>query len=396
MPYIKVNPQKLSQSAQSLQQIRNEIAKSEEQFQYVSSRLDWKVSCEQDIDWILRQIDNELREEGRILADMVTFLQNAAEMYEQLEHEAYQENDISQMFEPMEIEPAPLLKCYNKLLKMCKDDVKCVSKITDNKTLGFAGDILDYFNNLFSFYNPDEDGAFGLVQFCKLAKSSSGVWKGLYSVLKEGMRDDVMKKLFEAKFGDVASGVGVAGSFAGLIGAIIQAASTGKWDDYSGIGKAGVDVGKTIYLIGEKSKVVKYSAHAYTSIIKSAMDFGGKTIEDIKKYGEDGNLTPGEIGRTGVDASIKGLNSLVSGFTFGAISLENMSTTPEELSKKLTEDAEGLGEEAGALIRNDPARKKAYDEASNIKRTQMLISAIGETSGKRIDGWVKNLVRKGK
>lgn len=394
MPYIKVNPQRLNDSAQSLQQIKSEIKKTEEHFRYVSSRLDWKVGCEQDIDWILRQIDNELREESRVLTEMVVFLENASEMYEQLEREEYQKKDGQQMIRAIEVKKIPLVKCYNKLLKLCKEDVKCVSKITDNKTLGFTGDILDYLNNLFSFYDPDEAGAFGWVKLCKLVKSSSGIWNGFYSLLKAGMKDDIMKKLFEIKFGDIATGVGVTGSFAGLIGAIIQAVSTGKWDDYSGIGKAATDVGKTIYLIGEESRVVKYSAYIYTSILKSMMDFGGKTIEDLKKYSEDGKLEPGEIGRTGVDASVKGLNSLFSEISFGVISLENMNTTPEELSKKLTEGAAGLGTEAGVLILNDPVRKKAYDEADNIKRTQMLITAIGEISGKRIDGWVKGIVRK--
>ena len=53
-----------------------------------------------------------------------------------------------------------------------------------------------------------------------------------------------------------------------------------------------------------------------------------------------------------------------------------------------------MGADAGALIRNNPARKKVYDEASNFKRTSMLIGAIGETAGNRIDGWVKGIVRK--
>ena len=98
------------------------------------------------------------------------------------------------------------------------------------------------------------------------------------------MDDQVIKELFKLKYGDIATGVGVAGSFAGLIGSILQAYQTGDWDDFSGIGKSATDLGKTIYLIGKDSKVVKYSAHAYSSILKSALDFSGKTIEDIKKY----------------------------------------------------------------------------------------------------------------
>ena len=322
---------------------------------------------------------------------------NEAQMYAKIK-QIYRKMNLYMPRVPGVIVVEPIivkvLAFQNKIIKICKDDVKCISKILDDKTLGFTGNILDYVNNLISFYNPNKEGAFGFAQLCKLAKSSAGVWKGLYDLLKDGMDDQVIKELFKLKYGDIATGVGVAGSFAGLIGSILQAYQTGDWDDFSGIGKSATDLGKTIYLIGKDSKVVKYSAHAYSSILKSALDFSGKTIEDIKKYSEDGKLTVGEIANTGVDASIKGLNSLVSELTFGAISLENTNISPEELSTKLLASAEGMGADAGALIRNNPARKKVYDEASNFKRTSMLIGAIGETAGNRIDGWVKGIVRK--
>lgn len=394
MPYIKVNPEKLNSSAQSLKRIEGEINKNEEEFRYVSRQLDWKVSCEKDIDWILRKIDNELCEQSKVFGEMALFLENTSEMYKQLEYFNNKKNDRVPGVIVVEPIIVKVLAFQNKIIKICKDDVKCISKILDDKTLGFTGNILDYVNNLISFYNPNKEGAFGFAQLCKLAKSSAGVWKGLYDLLKDGMDDQVIKELFKLKYGDIATGVGVAGSFAGLIGSILQAYQTGDWDDFSGIGKSATDLGKTIYLIGKDSKVVKYSAYAYSSILKSALDFSGKTIEDIKKYSEDGKLTVGEIANTGVDASIKGLNSLVSELTFGAISLENTNISPEELSTKLLASAEGMGADAGALIRNNPARKKVYDEASNFKRTSMLIGAIGETAGNRIDGWVKGIVRK--
>ena len=304
MPYIKVNPEKLNSSAQSLKRIEGEINKTEEEFRYVSRQLDWKVSCEKDIDWILRKIDNELCEQSKVFGEMALFLENTSEMYKQLEYFNNKKNDRVPGVIVVEPIIVKVLAFQNKIIKICKDDVKCISKILDDKTLGFTGNILDYVNNLISFYNPNKEGAFGFAQLCKLAKSSAGVWKGLYDLLKDGMDDQVIKELFKLKYGDIATGVGVAGSFAGLIGSILQAYQTGDWDDFSGIGKSATDLGKTIYLIGKDSKVVKYSAHAYSSILKSALDFSGKTIEDIKKYSEDGKLTVGEIANTGVDAYI--------------------------------------------------------------------------------------------
>ena len=73
MPYIKVNPEKLNSSAQSLKRIEGEINKTEEEFRYVSRQLDWKVSCEKDIDWILRKIDNELCEQSKVFGEMAYF-----------------------------------------------------------------------------------------------------------------------------------------------------------------------------------------------------------------------------------------------------------------------------------------------------------------------------------
>ena len=93
MPYIKVNPEKLNSSAQSLKRIEGEINKTEEEFRYVSRQLDWKVSCEKDIDWILRKIDNELCEQSKVFGEMALFLENTSEMYKQLEYFNNKKND---------------------------------------------------------------------------------------------------------------------------------------------------------------------------------------------------------------------------------------------------------------------------------------------------------------
>ena len=100
------------------------------------------------------------------------------------------------------------------------------------------------------------------------------------------------------------------------------------------IGKETVGFGKTLYLIG-KDPVFKYPAHVYTSILQSAMDVAGQTYDSIHKYKEDGHWSLEDTAYTGIEASVKGLDTLLSKISFGVFSLKTAGTSAGDTAKWL-------------------------------------------------------------
>lgn len=388
MPYIRVRPQNLRRSSERIRKVERDIEKIEESFHSVAGRLDWDVKREEDIDWMLRCVDNELRQEERALIGMVNFLDNAAEKYEELEQEHPKEQvpfyPIKLILRPiLGVHPTPLERLHSELLERMKNIVNGIGKVSDNETIGFSADILDYVNNVLKFFGGDKTEAFGIVQWCKLTDSSAALWKGLYEVLHMGFSDEKIQKLFETKFGPVAAGVGIGGAFAGMIGSILQATKNKEWKDIAGIGSSATDLGKNIYFVADPS-AAKYPVHAYTSILKSGMDFTGQLADSVAEYSKDGKWSMGDTGATGIEASVQGLNTLVSEFTFGIISLEAINSSPEEISKALESGAEEWADQASDYILQNPELNKEYKESGPVNRARILLWAIGKTGIMRL------------
>lgn len=379
MPYIRVNPSKIRNTADTLRVIERNIGKIEDSFCTAASALDWDVKREQDIDRLLRSISNEIAEEERMLRAMESFLDSTAVKYEELEHQSMGGAKVKKSSVWIVTVKSPK-DFYSDLLEKVKNGVKLVSKLDDDDgdTEGFTADILAYAKDFVKmFVGGDDEESIG-VRWWNLADSSCSVWKGFYEMLRDGMDDEKLKKAFEGKYGNAASAVGVAGSLSGFVGSYIQFWKTGEMDDYSDMLKSTVGVGKEMYSVIEKPDS-GYGAHIYTSIIKSGIDFSVQIGESTRKYNEDGNLSWTEIGAIGVEASITGINTLISELTYKVVSLENIDSSPEKISDTVLSGAENWGEKAGEMIRDDPELKKEYDEGSSFKKTRMLLWAIGKT-----------------
>lgn len=378
MPYIRVDVQKMQNTSDTLLDISKKVDEIENLFSAVSRRLDWDVRNEQDIEHRLESISRELVEEERMLRRMIGCLNNAIDKYTDLDRKSKNSENQTNKNKNAIILANNVAVFQCDLLKRIKNLFKGYGKLKHDDTSEFTADILEYVHDFIQLYSGGNGKEPGIVRWLNLADSSCGLWKGFYEILKDGFKEETIKRLFENKLGDIADVIGMTGAFAGFLGSYIQFSKTGTMEDFQDMAKSIVGVGKEIYL-AEVHPDSSYSAHTYTSIIKSGIDFTVQVGESVKKYSQDGEWSMRDTGATGVEASIAGLNTLISGYTFGIVSLETIGTSPEEVSKVALTGADNWGKKAGEMIRNDPELKKEYDEASSLKKTRMLLWAIGKT-----------------
>lgn len=381
MPYIRVRPEGLQRMSEMLDRVEKDIEQREEAFSGISGNLDWRVKREEDIDWQLRQICMELQEEKQRIAEIAEYLRHASVTYEELEKKQQDEDEKSLSYGTVYEQNGQkkpfgevYVEVYNWILEVFKNSMKAVSEMNEDKEMGLAGDLVSYYKSLLDFLKGDsEHTPFGLGMWCKLSKASASVWKGAYTVFKESFSDEAMQNLFEKKFGGWSNGVGVAGGLMGILGAVTEYSGNGS--SVANIGKETADLGKTLYLIG-KDSVFKYPAHVYTSILQSAIDVAGQTYDSIHKYKEDGHLSLEDIAYTGIEASVKGLDTLLSKFSHGIFSTKTAGTNAEDTAKWLEEGANKIGESIGKRIASDPELKQAFQNGNIAQRLLIIAGNI--------------------
>lgn len=381
MPYIRVRPEGLQRMSEMLDRVEKDIEQREEAFSGISGNLDWRVKREEDIDWQLRQICMELQEEKQRIAEIAEYLRHASVTYEELEKKQQDEDEKSLSYGTVYEQNGQkkpfgevYVEVYSWILEVFKNSMKAVSEMNEDKEMGLAGDLVSYYKSLLDFLKGDsEHTPFGLGMWCKLSKASASVWKGAYTVFKESFSDEAMQNLFEKKFGGWSNGVGVAGGLMGILGAVTEYSGNGS--SVANIGKETADLGKTLYLIG-KDSVFKYPAHVYTSILQSAIDVAGQTYDSIHKYKEDGHLSLEDIAYTGIEASVKGLDTLLSKFSHGIFSTKTAGTNAEDTAKWLEEGANKIGESIGKRIASDPELKQAFQNGNIAQRLLIIAGNI--------------------
>lgn len=381
MPYIRVRPEGLQRMSEMLDRVEKDIEQREEAFSGISGNLDWRVKREEDIDWQLRQICMELQEEKQRIAEIAEYLRHASVTYEELEKKQQDEDEKSLSYGTVYEQNGQkkpfgevYVEVYSWILEVFKNSMKAVSEMNEDKEMGLAGDLVSYYKSLLDFLKGDsEHTPFGLGMWCKLSKASASVWKGAYTVFKESFSDEATQNLFEKKFGGWSNGVGVAGGLMGILGAVTEYSGNGS--SVANIGKETADLGKTLYLIG-KDSVFKYPAHVYTSILQSAIDVAGQTYDSIHKYKEDGHLSLEDIAYTGIEASVKGLDTLLSKFSHGIFSTKTAGTNAEDTAKWLEEGANKIGESIGKRIASDPELKQAFQNGNIAQRLLIIAGNI--------------------
>lgn len=374
MPYIRVNPNHMQHTTELLSKIGRDIGKIEESLSSVSNQLDWDVKREQDIDWMLRRINQELSEEAKILHSMHCFLNDAINQYAELDHSSLPPGeDDNKQTENVSVKKLLDFQC--ELVDRVANLVKVIGKIEDDDVKGFSSDILKYIHDFMELTQGGSETESDIAKLFDFADSSSSVWKGFYEILKEGLASEADKLKFTNKFGTSAAIVGVIGEMCGFLGAYIQYAKTGNQEDFTDMLKSLVGVGKEIYT-SLSDPVSSYPVHVYTSIIKAGVDFLAEVGECVSKYSADGDWSWGDTGRTGIEASLSAINTLISELSYHFISLEAFGASIEEIIQTTITGAENWGAIAGKFIFNDPKLKKMYDEADNAGKRRLLIWAI--------------------
>lgn len=382
MPYIRVRPQQLKKSAESIGNIQRDLQRIDDSFYNAGHNLEWQVRAADEVDQYIRKIRNELDEEVYQLMRMQKFLLQAGNQYDELDQKYLmkgQEKSGSGSASdgntaPVSTEDKSLKDIYSMLLDRMKKVTTLTSKATDIKELGLIGKILGYQNSLVKLFDEEE---YGEVKIANLIKSSAEVWKSFYTVKKAGLKDKQIQKLLEMKLGTAVDCVDVGGEFAGWLGSLIKVMRTEAYKDVSEFEKSTVDLLKTVMMLGETSAKANCVAMIWVSIIKSGLDTTNQAVESLQKYLEDGELTLGEVANIGVESSVKGLNTLLSSISFGALSLENIANlTPEQAADALKSGASSWGEKAGNYVLSHPELKREYDNASGWKKSKVLLYAI--------------------
>ena len=248
---------------------------------------------------------------------------------------------------------------------LIKKILKFTSKVSDNKDIGAISANFSYLYSVYNFFYLLNGKTFGekFADWCDMGKNSSGVLSAIYKWYKNDLtQKEKWNEIEGIKLGKKVAGVAVAGSILGLIGKIVEASNKentttmGRIADGLEAGTGITDFVKSLYELKnyEKLSKIKSGIHStagkWVVLCDTTLSFLGQTFRSVDKYYADGIWDMGDTGKTGVEASIKGLDSLASGLTFGLFSLETFGTSPEETIKAMETFAEGIGEWIGKKI----------------------------------------------
>lgn len=152
--------------------------------------------------------------------------------------------------------------------------------------------------------------------------------------------------------------------------------------------KAVVDAIKSgsVNAVGEVKKVFK-TAQSWLTLGKTIADTIGSGVSTTLKLTADGQLSGQDIGEIGFTSAIHGLDTLISGVTFGLFSCETiLGKDVDTVVSDVKSWASNLSSNAAAYITNNPERLQEYNEAGPFKQACMTIGAIfaGNTKENRV------------
>lgn len=261
---------------------------------------------------------------------------------------------------------------YDPSEQLIKTILTYLDKVEKNKEAGLISKIREYLKSLFGFWNGDQTGWAGLSAWCGLSKKSGDLWSGFYKYCKA--KDP--SGLLEKRFGKGAAQVAVIGSSLGLMGKLANAFGSDAengWDkaaDFLDVGGSGAGVVQSVYdlkHLADKGKGGLYSpASLWTTTAETAIASVSQGIRSIGAYSADGEWDMLDTGATGVDASVAGLEKMVSKLTFGMVSAETFGTSPGQISQNLKNWAAETGTRAGNYIKENPALQNAYEKGNTF------------------------------
>lgn len=261
-----------------------------------------------------------------------------------------------------------------------------LDKIGKNDSAGFVKSLIDYWEKLKDFYGGQMRGFTGAEELCSLGKSSCSLWKALYSILKAG--DPSKSKDFIGNFatqwGKTAAGVGIIGKGFGFSEGLLELAET--WDkstlqqwaaglDLFGDGADLVKAVDDFQRAGQITNGLYTPVGLYAIVAKATGSTLSQFMESYEQYSADGVFDLGDLGATGIDGSIEGIYSIISGLTFGIISEDTIGISAEDISGSIKSAAEKTGNRAGQYIVDHPELNEAYNKGGFFTRAAITFYA---------------------
>ena len=270
--------------------------------------------------------------------------------------------------------------------------LKYKEKFEKDKGAGLAGAVMSYVKDLQNFLNK-KSGA----DFFDLTKSSSKLWNAYYKYLLKN--DD--KGLLKKQWGKKAAGVSMVGSFMGLISTVYDVSEKEndtffkRWGNLSDVLKDGTDVVKDGYELWHyeellnKKNGLHSAAGKYAILAKTAFSVAGQTGRSIEKYSADEHWSVDDTARTMTEISVAGLETMVSGLTFGIISADTFGTSPEKIAADVENAATGLGQWAGEYIVAHEDMRKRWKKGSKLEQVGLVYEALFRNAFSSIGELVK-------
>lgn len=302
-------------------------------------------------------------------------------IYENAKVNRFQYNDINKGETALEKGDETVQK--DSVYSYIKAFFKYREKFCKDREAGISGALMSYIKSLQKFFNEKAK-----AEFFDLAKASSKLWTAYYKYLSKQDATGLLQKAW----GEKAAEVSAVGSIMGLISAIYDAGEADnstflkRWGNAFDVLEEGTDVIKDGYewcnygsLISDKGKIHS-TAGKYAILAKIIFSVSGQAGRSIERYSEDGSWDMNDTARTMTESSIAGLESMVSGLTFGIISTETFHTSVDDISQNLENGATSWGKQAGEYISRHKDMCDKWNNGSEFDRIGLTIEALFKMS----------------
>lgn len=340
MGELKIQYSKIESCCQELENWSGELYNIQESVCAVRKNVKSEWSSMQQIGSRLRKIEQKLLNEENNLDDLENTLQQILMLYKNTEQKICQTEVLNKdLNEENNANSDASSEEENNdggggglsIVDIIKRILEAYNEVTDQDWAGILEDGISYLEDFINFWTGDKKGTTGASDWCSLANSSIGLWKGLYDYAQKNCENE------SEFFGDIAKknvGVlGLTGDCLGLLSSVLSASDgldNKTWQsivaDYISSGKDVVSVMKSKYkldnigntqsLAGQKAGL--WSAlDIYGAIAKAGTELVAQGFQSYEKYYADGKWDAGDIGATMVDMSMAGLYQLSQLSPFG-------------------------------------------------------------------------------